>query len=60
MIVKKKGGWAVVHAHPQKAGSKRDKPIGTVIKVHKTKKAAVSHHNAILISQALRKGKGYK
>ena len=60
MIVKKAGAWAVVHAHPQKAGSKRDRPIGTVIKLHKTKQAAAAHHRAILLSQAIRKGRGGK
>ena len=60
MIVRKKGGWAVVHAHPYKVGSKRDRPIGTVIKLHKSKAAAQRHHRAITISQAISRKKGKK
>ena len=55
-MIKKVGKmWAVVHAHPKKRGSKRDKPKGTVIKKFKTKKAAYKMHRAIASSQARRK-----
>ena len=57
MIVKKEGKWWVVHAHPQKAGSATDKPIGTIIKCFQTEKEANAMHNAILTSQAIKKEK---
>lgn len=52
MTVKKtKGGWAVVHCHKKKKNSKRDKPKGSVIGRHKTKKEAVAQHRAIQASK---------
>lgn len=57
MTIKKKGGkHCVVHGSPKKKGSKTDKPKGTVIACHKTKKAAVAQHQAIAISKKKRKG----
>jgi hypothetical protein len=55
MVVKKGNKWCVVHGHPKKRGSKRDKPKGTIIKCFKTKKEAERMHKAILASQAKRK-----
>lgn len=57
MVVKRGDKWCVVHAHPQKPGSKTDKPPGTVIKCFDTKQDAKAMHRAILISQAKRKNK---
>lgn len=34
MVVKKGNKWCVVHGHPQKKGSKIDKPKGSVIKCY--------------------------
>lgn len=53
MVVKKtingKTKWCVVHGHPPK--TKRDKPIGTIIKCFDTRAEAVKMHQAIIISQ---------
>ena len=47
--VEKRGDkWCVVHGHPQKAGSKTDKPEGTVIKCFDTKAEADAMHRAIM------------
>lgn len=52
MTIKKIGSmWAVVHGHPKKKGSKRDKPKGTIIAKHKTKKGALAQHRAIMASK---------
>lgn len=51
MIEKRGNKWAVVHAHPQKPGSKRDKPPGTVIATFDTKAQAQAMHKAIMASQ---------
>jgi len=50
-------GYCVLHAHPQKPGSKTDKPEGSIIKCFKTKKEADEMHVAILISQGIIKPK---
>lgn len=56
MVVEKRGGrWCVVHGHPQKKGSKTDKPKGSVIKCFESKEKAMAMHRAILISQAKQK-----
>lgn len=58
-MVKKRGDkWCVVHAHPQKTGSKTDKPMGTTIKCFDKKKDADAMHAAIIISQNKRKNNG--
>ena len=51
MVVKRGNKWCVVHAHPQKKGSKTDKPEGTVIKCFGTKAEADRMHRAILANQ---------
>lgn len=51
MIGKRSGKWCVLHAHPQKRGSKRDKPPGSVIKCFSSRKKAVAMHSAIKASQ---------
>lgn len=58
--VENRGGekpYCVVHGSPQKAGSKTDKPKGSIIKCYKDKADADRHHKAIIISQAKRSGK---
>jgi len=40
--------WCVVHGHPKKAGSKTDKPEGSIIKCFDTKKEADAMHRAIM------------
>lgn len=66
MVVKKGNKWCVVHGHPQKEGSKTDKPVGSVIKCFpfeegneesekRAKEQALKMHRAILISQQKRK-----
>lgn len=58
MTVKKiKSGWAVVHGHKKKKGSKRDKPKGAIIAKHKTKKEAQAQHVAIMLSKMRKRGK---
>jgi hypothetical protein len=63
MVVKRGDRWCVVHAHPQKPGSKTDKPPGTVIKCYKFKKGdkeserrakekATRMHRAIMYSES--------
>ena len=52
MIRKRGNKWCVLHGHPKKAGSKTDKPPGTIIKCFKTKAEAQAMHRAILMSQA--------
>ncbi len=53
--VEKRGSrWCVVHGHPQKSGSKRDKPVGSVIKCFSgpdAKQKAFAMHTAIIASQ---------
>jgi hypothetical protein len=44
-------GKCVVHGHAKKKGSKTDKPKGTVIKCHPTRKKALAHHAAIMASK---------
>ena len=56
MTVKKINGFAVVHGHKKKKGSKRDKPKGTIIARHKTKEEAIRQHQAIMASKR-RRGK---
>ena len=62
MIAKRENKWCVFHGHPQKPGSKRDKPKGSIIKCYsfnpkikgaekKAKNRATKMHQAILISQ---------
>lgn len=51
MIEKRGDKWCVLHGHPQKEGSKTDKPIGSVIKCFPTEKQAIAMHQAIIISQ---------
>jgi len=59
-VVKRGNAWCVVHAHPQKKGSKRDKPPGTPIKCWSISKygnagarrRALAMHRAIAASQA--------
>lgn len=64
-MIKVRGGYVcVVHGHPQKKGSKRDKPIGTAIKCYSIKKygkkgamkKAQAMHFAIRSSQQRRGG----
>ena len=60
MIKKIPGGWAVVHAHPKKKGSKTDKAPGTPIKKFYGKDAkekAQKMHKAILLSELRVAGK---
>lgn len=47
--------WCVVHGHPKKAGSKTDKPEGSIIKCFRYKEQAEAMHRAILASQAKEK-----
>lgn len=47
--------WGVFHAHPQKPGSKTDKPAGTLIKAFRTKKEASAMHRAIMASESKRR-----
>jgi hypothetical protein len=54
MTIRKTNGFAVVHGHPKKKGSKRDKPKGSIIAKHKTKKEAVKQHQAIMASKRRR------
>ena len=56
-VVKRGSQWCVVHGHPQKPGSKTDKPPGTPIKCFATKEKAEAMHKAIIISEAKRAGK---
>ena len=55
MVRKKNGKWCVLHGHPQKKGSKTDKPIGAVIKCFpgtpEGKAQALAMHAAILLSE---------
>lgn len=62
MTVAKRGNcWCVLHGHPQKKGSKTDKPKGSVIKCFcgpndtENKRKAEAMHYAIIQSQ---RGKG--
>lgn len=50
-VVKRGNQWCVVHGHPQKPGSKTDKPEGTVIKCFSTKKQADAMHRAIMANE---------
>jgi len=51
MVVRRGDKWCVIHAHPKKAGSKTDKPEGSVIKCFRSKKDAIKMHQAILFSE---------
>ena len=51
MVVKRGSQWCVVHGHPQKPGSKTDKPEGTVIKCFPTKAQADAMHRAIMANE---------
>lgn len=59
MVEKRGNYWCVVHGHPQKSGSKTDKPKGIPIKCWsiekygeaEAKKRAEAMHKAILHSQ---------
>jgi len=57
MVVKRGEEWCVVHGHPQKPGSKTDKPEGSIIKCFPTKEQADAMHKAIIISQIQNKWK---
>ena len=58
MTIKKvKGGYATVHAHAKKKGSKTDKPKGSIIAKFPTKKQAIAQHRAIAISMNKNKKK---
>lgn len=59
-MIKRKGNYiCVVHGHPQKPGSKTDKPVGTSIKcysiskfgIKRAKELARKLHAAIIISK---------
>lgn len=56
MVIKRGNKWCVVHGSPQKAGSKTDKPKGSVIKCFDTKAEADAMHRAIIISKKERRG----
>ena len=60
MVVKRGNKYCVVHGHPQKAGSKIDKPEGTVIKCFSTKEEAEAMHKAILVSQSKKKTQSFQ
>lgn len=57
-VVKRDGKWCVIHGHPQKQGSKTDKPEGSIIKcfpgTEEGKKQAEAMHKAIVISKIKR------
>jgi len=53
-IAKRGDKWCVLHGHPQKPGSKTDKPAGSVIACHDSKKDAIAQHVAIMMSQKRR------
>jgi len=57
-VVKRGEKWCVVHGHPQKPGSKTDKPEGAIIKCYpgtpEGKKHAEAMHKAIIISKIKR------
>jgi len=55
MIEKRGSKWCVIHGHPKKKGSKRDKPKGSVISCHTTKKAALAQHRAVMASKKRKK-----
>lgn len=58
MTIAKRGSkYCVLHGHPKKKKSKRDKPKGSVIACHPTKARAVAQLRAINISKRKRKGK---
>ena len=59
MVEQRGSAWCVVHGHPRKPGSKRDKPMGTVIKCYyytpgskrsnnAAKRKALALHRAIM------------
>lgn len=65
MVVKRGNKWCVVHAHPQKPGSKTDKPPGTPIHCYefipgnkrseaRAKAKANKMHRAIVYAEHLR------
>jgi len=62
MVVKRGNAYCVVHGHPQKPGSKTDKPKGTAIKCYsftpgneqsenEARRKAFKMHRAILVNQ---------
>lgn len=55
MVKKINGKWCVIHAHAKKAGSKTDKPKGSIIHCYpgtpEGRKRANAMHAAIVISQ---------
>ncbi len=54
MTIAKRGNkWCVLHAHPKKPGSKTDKPKGSVIACHDTKKKALAQHRAIMANESV-------
>lgn len=56
--VEKRGSkYCTVHGHPKKAGSKTDKPPGSVIACHDTRKEAESQRTAIRLSKLRKRGK---
>lgn len=57
MVVKRGDKYCVIHSHPEKPGSKTDKPAGSIIKCFDTKEEAERMHMAILISQQKQKSK---
>jgi len=58
MTVKKRGSkYCVVHGHAKKKGSKTDKPKGSTIACHDTKKEALAQHRAIMASKKKKKPK---
>lgn len=55
-VVQRGSQWCVVHGHPKKAGSKTDKPKGSVIKCFASRARAMAMHTAIRLSQLRRAG----
>jgi cation transport regulator ChaB len=57
-VVNRNGKWCVIHGHPQKPGSKTDKPEGSIIKCFpgtpEGKSQAEAMHKAIIISKIKR------
>lgn len=62
MVRKRGSAWCVLHGHPKKKGSKRDKPQGSVIKCYsfnpsvkgseaRAKSKALKMHKAIMASR---------
>jgi hypothetical protein len=53
-VVKRGDKWCVVHGHPQKPGSKTDKPPGSIIHCFPTREQAEAQHKAIIVSEIKR------